>query len=911
MVLRQLKTYREKRDFTKTAEPSGSGRARVVRADRLRFVVQKHAARRLHYDLRLELDGVFKSWAVTKMPSYDSREKRLAVEVEDHPLPYGDFEGTIPRGQYGGGTVQLWDRGYWAPEGAESPRAQLEKGTLKFSLEGTRLRGSWVLVRMRHDRFGGKRTNWLLIKHADDIAVSERAAQYLEADWSVASGRSVAQIAAGKGPGPQPFMLGEGKGTRPDAVWQSNREDPLAGGPIRRMTPRAAKKSRSVADSKRSTRRRRFAGAPPPGFIEPQLCKLVDRPPRGEHWGHEIKLDGYRMQLRVHDGAAALRTRKGLDWTEKFPAIAAAAGQSLPSCIIDGEVCALDREGLTDFAALQAALSERDTGEIVFFAFDLLFLEGKDLRALALAERKKKLQALLEESGEPRLRHVVHFEAPGDAVLDSACRMGLEGIISKRLDRPHVEGRGPEWMKTKCRAGQEVVLGGWTAEGSRFRSLLAGVYRGGHLVYVGRVGTGFGEDTVRKLLPRLEAAASDSSPFVGPNAPRHAPGIRWLKPTLVAEIEFAGWTGDGNIRQAAFKGLRADKRARDVKAEIASADEAALKQPAVGDTGGKRGVPSRRAPAANTIMRVTISNPDKALWPDAGAGDRRPVTKLDLARYFEAVGSWMIEHLKGRPCSAVRAPDGIGAEQFFQRHAMPGQSDLLELVKVPGDHEPYLQVDRVEGLIALAQAAAVELHPWNCAPWRPQVPGRLVFDIDPAPDVAFPAVVEAARELRERLEALGLVAFCKTTGGKGLHVVTPLRAPRKDALDWKAAKTFAHAVAVQMASDSPRLYLTTMSKQRRTGKIYLDYLRNDDTATAVAPLSPRAREGATVSMPLVWSQVRAGLDPKRYTVRTAPAALARSKPWAEYGEAERPLEGAIRRVLKNRSAAKRSVALAK
>ncbi len=887
------------RDFTITAEPSGT--LPVKSSKRLRYVIQKHAASRLHFDLRLELDGVFKSWAVTKGPSLDPKDKRLAVEVEDHPLDYGDFEGTIPKGQYGGGTVQLWDRGYWQPIGDRSPEEQLERGELKFSLEGKRLRGSFVIVRMKNDRDGGKRTNWLLIKHRDKHALDAAGvAAMMEEDRSVASGRTMTDIAAGNGRGPKPFMLDTAKPARPDAIWNSKEAssaDPVA----RRHAGRVARRATERASTKTAPRKRTEKM---PDFVEPELCKLVERPPAGAGWGHEVKLDGYRMQLRVENGEAVLRTRKGLDWSEKFREIVAASAK-LPACMIDGEVVALDANGAPDFAALQAALSDGNTENLVFFVFDLLFSEGQDLRALPLAERKRRLKALLDRqprSIASRLRYVEHFETAGDAVLESACRMNLEGIISKRLDAPYRSGRVGDWMKAKCRAGHEVVIGGWTHEGGRFRSLLVGVYRGDRLVYVGRVGTGFGRDKVQRLMARLKPLASDQNPFSGANAPRPKPNIRWVEPKLVAEIEFAGWTGSGNIRQAAFKGLREDKPAREVEADAPAPVEASsMSQPT--SRSKKKSTkkesasrePKRLQNGAAVVMGIPISNPDKPLWPHANDG--QPVTKLDLARYFEDVGEWLMPHIEGRPCSIIRAPDGIEGERFFQRHAMPGTSSLLTLTHVSGDRKPYLQIDRIEGLIAVAQIAAVELHPWNCEPKRAEIPGRLVFDLDPGPELGFDDVIVAAKELKERLEALGLVTFCKTTGGKGLHVVTPLAQPKKGALNWTEAKAFAQGVCARMADDSPDKYLINMSKKLRAGRIFLDYLRNDRMSTAVAPLSPRAREGATVSMPLTWPQVKSGLDPTRYTMRTVPPLLPKMKAWAEYCDSERPLASAIRKLV--------------
>jgi bifunctional non-homologous end joining protein LigD len=839
MAPSKLEKYRDMRDFAQTGEPSGTD-ATAAPSEALRFVIQKHAASHLHFDLRLEYEGVFRSWAVPKAPSLDPKDRRMAMEVEDHPLDYGDFEGVIPKGQYGGGTVMLWDRGYWAPErGFENVGQALARGELKFVMEGARMHGAWVLVRLKGDARGKPRNGWLLIKHRDQGAALGDATGPTDDDRSVASGRTMAEITNGEGASATPFMTADGAPARP-------------AGPGT------------------------LCGLP--AFIEPQLAKTMERPPSGPGWAHEIKFDGYRMQLRTAGGRATLLSRKGLDWSAKFPEIAA-AGAKLGDGVIDGEVVALDHTGAPDFAALQAAIADGNSKDLVFFVFDQMFDGEEDLRPLPLAERKQRL-ATHVEAAAPNLRYVEHFITAGDAVLLSACRMDLEGIVSKRLDAPYRSGRGETWVKSKCRQGHEVVIGGWTTTGDAFRSLIAGVNRDGDLVHVGRIGTGFGRGVVARLMPRLKALETDESPFKGEGAPKKAPGVHWVRPELVAEIQYAGFTGDGAIRQAAFKGLREDKPAADVEAET-PAPATAGSLPALTRTRGS--VP---------VMGVTISHADKPLWPDAGDGE--PVTKLDLAQYYEAVGAWMLPHLKGRPCSMLRMPDGVdGAQKFFQRHGAKGQSALITEVEVWGERKPYIQFDRVEALVAAAQTGALELHPWNNEPFLPEQPGRLVFDLDPAPDVPFDRVIDCAREIRGRLEALGLVGFCKTTGGKGLHVVTPVQAK---GVDWAIAKAFARDVCKAMAAEAPERYLITMAKAARPGRIFLDYLRNDRMATAVAPLSPRARQGAPVSMPLTWSQVKTGLDPAKYTVRTVPGLMRSLKAWADYCDGERPLADAIKRL---------------
>ncbi|HWA23870.1 MAG TPA: DNA ligase D [Caulobacterales bacterium] len=852
MASGELKTYRSKRDFKKTAEPSGA--QQVAPSRNLRFVIQKHAATRLHYDFRLEIGAVFWSWAVTRGPSLDPHEKRLAVETEAHPLDYGDFEGTIPRGQYGGGTVMLWDRGYWAPEPGFEPDKAIKKGELKFVVKGEKINGGYVLVRMKR-RDHEKHDNWLLIKHRDQYAIDGDNEGVLAQDKSVASGRTMKEIAEGKGKKPTPFMLR--RQTKADAVWHSNKK-PAEQELVQEAKGKALKTL--------------------PGFIPFELCRAVDKPPGGAGWGHEIKLDGYRMQLRVEDGKARLFTRTGLDWTTKFGAVAAAAAK-LGDCIIDGELCALDAEGHTNFSSLQEAISNGKTDKLVYFVFDLLCEGDEDLRTLPLSERKARLERLLRRTPKT-IRYVSHLTSAGPAVFEAACKMGVEGIVSKRLDAPYRSGRRETWTKAKCRNGREVVIGGWSEENGRLRSLLVGVQEKSGLRYAGRVGTGFDGDTACKLSAALHKVESQSSPFAV-SAPRKERGVHWAKPDLVAEIEFGDITADGVFRHAAFKGLRADKPAKEVVAEKVAAAR----------------VTAAKSNKPETIRGVAISSPAKTLWPETK--DSPAFSKLALAAYLDSVAEWMLPHIAGRPASIIRAPDGIDKELFFQRHAMKGSSPHITLTQVRGDKQPYVQFDTPEALIAAAQIAAIEIHPWNCQPGAPETPGRLVFDLDPAPDVPFARVIEAAKEMRDRLTAVGLESFCKTTGGKGLHVVTPF-AKTRAALEWPEAKAFALEMCRQMAADAPARYLVTMAKKDRVGRIFLDYLRNDRTSTAVAPLSPRARPGAPVSMPLTWGQVKAGLDPMKYTIATAAAAFRKTKPWSDYDEGARPFAPAAKKLLAKR-----------
>jgi len=847
---RPLATYRAKRDFSRTREPAGG----AVRARRgsSRYVIQKHAARRLHFDLRLEVDGVFKSWALPRGPSFDPKEKRLAVEVEDHPLEYGDFEGTIPKGEYGGGTVQLWDKGIWAPAEGETPHDALARGRLKFVAAGRRLAGGWNLVRMRR-RGNEKKDNWLLIKEKDGEARPGAGSDVADIDESVKTGRSLAEIAAGKP------AKGGGRISRPE-VWHSNRS-----------AASTSEEAEQPAQQQRAAKKKGTKAPPLPSFIRPQLAISVEQPPAGSDWAHEVKFDGYRLQLHNHAGEVAVMTRSGLDWTAKFPEIAAAV-RRFDDTIIDGEAVAFSHGNIPDFSALQAALSAGKTDKLVFYAFDLLFLRGADLRDRPLKERKAELLRLLGTASTP-IAYVEHFTTAGDAVLKSACNMALEGIVSKRLDEPYQSGRSDGWQKTKCRGRQEFVIGGFapTRHKQGLGALLVGTIQDGALQYSGKVGTGYGAAEAARLLPQLKRLKRATTPFTG-RQPQKAKDIQWLEPKLIAEVAFAGWTQDGLLRQASFKGLRDDK----TPAEVTTRREPIAR--------------ARQSSGPAQLLGVTISNPGKVLWPRDG------ITKMALAGYLAAVAERMVPFLKDRPVSIIRAPDGISTpedkrESFFQRHAHAGTSALLQRIILPGEPKPYISIGDGPGLIAAAQMGAVEFHPWGCTARDLMHPDQITFDLDPAPDVEFARVIEAAKELRGRLEALGLATYPKTTGGKGLHVVVPL----KPKADWPETKAFAKAVCQAMATDSPDRYVLNMAKKLRHGRIFLDYLRNDLTASAVAAWSPRARDGAPIALPIGWGAVTRALDPRTFSIATIKSAMKRADPWADFEKARVPLSATLAR----------------
>ena len=830
-----LDTYRKKRNFSATPEPRG---ARARRSGNS-FVVQKHDATRLHYDFRLEMDGVLKSWAVTKGPSLVPGEKRLAVHVEDHPLEYGSFEGTIPKGEYGGGTVIVWDRGTWTPIG--DAHRGYAKGHLDFELHGTKLGGRWHLVRMK-GKPREKRENWLLIKGDDETARSESEPDILaERPESVVTGRDVADV-AGEAPG-----------------WSSKT------GRIRKKPGARAKSAEQPPVLPDPSKLKGVKKSALPAFVEPSLATLVSAAPEGDRWLHEIKFDGYRLQARIESGRVKLLTRSGLDWTSKFGKHLTGALASLPAktALIDGELVVDSDAGAADFSALQADLSEGRVDRFRFYAFDLLHLDGYDLRSLPLINRKELLARLVGH--DPGLiRYSDHFDERGDIVLRHACRLGLEGVVSKLRDAPYRSGRGKSWAKSKCSASQEFVVAGYVPSSVSPRaigSLVLGVYEQGELHHVGRVGTGFSATVAEDLKTRLDTIGTPDSPFAARLAAEEGKHVRYVRPELVAEIEFRAWTAGGHLRQASFRGLREDKPAREIARESPSA----------------KLQPPQRA-------TVKLTHPDRLYWPDDG------VTKEGLADYYAEVWPHMAPFIVNRPLALLRCPSGINGEKFFQKHAWKGVNPNIVLINDPKDpaDERLISISDLDGLIALVQSAALEIHPWGSTVAEWELPDIIVMDLDPGDDVPWEDVISAAHETRDRLKALGLAAFVKTSGGKGLHIVSPL-VPEAD---WNAVKAATKGIADAMASDSPQRFVSTISKSRRSGKILIDYLRNQRGATAVAPYSTRARPGAAVSMPLQWEELSPEIGPAYFTVRNTPPRLAswRNDPWNGFRAAARPLE---------------------
>ena len=865
-----LEEYRRKRDFRKTPEPAGTAAVAEKARNGLSFVIQKHAARRLHYDFRLELDGVLKSWAIPKGPSLDPGEKRLAVHVEDHPLEYGQFEGVIPEREYGGGTVLLWDRGTWVPADTD-PEAAYRKGSLKFALHGEKLHGNWALVRMGGKAASERRENWLLIKERDEAAAPHSGdAVVADNPLSVASGRSMDAIAEDR-----------------DWVWHSNRDDGV-------KVPAQAVPLDRLAGARKGAM---------PANLKPQLATLSEKAPEGEEWLHEIKYDGYRLLARIERGKVRLITRGGLDWTAKFPTLARRLGElPLASALIDGEIVHLETDGTTSFSGLQDTIASGQTDKLTFFAFDLLYRDGWDLTAVAIEDRKAALADIISPSAQGMLRYSDHQIGRGPEFLHRACGFSLEGIISKRRSDPYRPGRGRSWLKVKCRNREEFIVVGFSdPDGARegFGALLLGYYDPeGQLRYAGRVGTGFNVAQLTQLRRRLESLARDNAPVGLPKGVSRK-GVHWVEPRLVAEVEFADWTADAIVRQASFQGLRDDKTAKEVVYDQRSrATAAPAAQPETKPTvQPKRSAPQQPESAELERSRdgsvvfegVRLTHPERVLYPDT------TLSKLDVARYYAAVSEWALPHLTHRLLTLVRTPGGPGGKTFYQKHigiGMPnaiGRFDLAE----EGSTETFPFVEDLPGLVALAQMDVLEIHPWGSQIDKLETPDRVTIDLDPDEGLAWQRVAEAAIDVRDALSRIGLQSFAKTTGGKGLHVVIPLT-PK---LDWDEVKAFAKWVADSFVAQRPDDFTANMAKRARQGRIYIDYLRNSRGATAVGAYSPRVRPGAPVSAPLSWEEVENGVRPQAFTVETMPRRLAalRADPWAEMDKIRQSLSAAVRR----------------
>jgi bifunctional non-homologous end joining protein LigD len=847
-----LNHYWQKRNFNITPEPAGD----IAEAgETLAFYIQRHHARRLHYDFRLELDGVLKSWAIPKGPTLDPKEKRLAVHVEDHPLEYGHFEGQIPAHQYGAGQVVLWDCGTWEP--LEDPHVGYEKGALKFMLHGEKLSGKWALVRMGKKAAGSEKENWLLIKEKDEVAQSGEDANITE--------------------------------HRPESIRMLFSGD--AHRPLQRAgDARAAAKSRSASHTSTKPRPAKAEKrAEPeqvqamPATMQPQLALLAKKAPIGEHWLTEVKFDGYRMLARCEQGEVKLYSRNGHDWTGKWLSIAEAL-QRLPvdQAWLDGELVALQPSGKVSFQALQDAMQANSKATLAYFVFDLMYLNGHDLRSQPLIKRKALLKTLLDHADADSPEHSPlqfsdHIVGNAPEVFDHACLHDLEGVIAKRADSLYQSRRSEDWLKIKCGLRQEFVIGGYTdPAGSRqgFGALLLGVYDAdGNLHYAGRVGTGFTETTLSQLSRQFPKLQRNSSPFAGKLTGLQLRGVHWLTPKLVGEVRFAQWTDSRIVRHAAFVGLREDKPARDIVQEnpvnLPAADET------VTEAGRSASKPAPRA-IMQDIAGIRLTHPGKVLFAKAG------VTKQDLALYYEAIAPWILPHLQGRPLSLVRCPSGAEQQCFFQKHAATTIPDNVRRIQVPvsGFSDDYMVVEDVPALISLVQMGVLELHTWGSREGHLEQPDRIIFDLDPDETLPWTTIVESAQLVRALLQALSLESFIKTTGGKGIHVEIPI-VPEHD---WATIKAFSKAVAQYLEKQLPDRFTANMAKEKRKGKVFIDYLRNAAGATAIAAYSSRAKPGATVSIPISWDELNMGVRSDTFTVLNVPQRLAnlQQDPWQDY-----------------------------
>ncbi|PNU04840.1 DNA ligase D [Novosphingobium guangzhouense] len=825
-----LAEYNRKRDFAKTAEPAGKRGKNGGNA----FVVQKHAARRLHWDFRLEVDGVLKSWAVTRGPSADPEDKRLAVRTEDHPLSYGAFEGGIPKGEYGGGTVMLWDRGTWAPIAGKSVK-DIEDGHLHFTLDGERMKGEWLLVRMK-PRPGEKRENWLLRKvqdahaQAGDVLVEQGLT-------SVLTGRTMAEIETDKS---GTLSL---KGKKGDAF--------------------AHVMEKAASRNARQKRPSRKGSGKPPKFRPVQLATLVDTVPTGNLWMHEIKFDGYRALIAAAGNRIVVHTRSGLDWTDKFaPLVAHIAALDLPPCLIDGEIIARGAQGNPDFSSLQAVLkrgkgSQGADQPLEFHAFDLLELEDEDLAAMPNIERKERLEALLADAMPP-VFVADHVIGAGETLYDAMCGAGQEGIIAKRIDAPYRGRRTKDWVKVKCTRRQEFVIVGWAKSNAKarpFSSLLLGQYEGKTLVYRGKVGTGFDAEDLADMAGRLEKLARKTPPLDVDKA--EARGARWVTPKLVAEVAFAELTAEGRVRHGSFLGLRSDKKAQAVK-------------------------PEKAQPTPQAAIAVTISNRERVIFPESSD------TKGDLADYYAAVAPLMLPFVANRPISLVRCPQGRAKKCFFQKHDSGTFGDHVHHVPIrekDGGAEDYLYLRDAEGLLSCVQMGTIEFHAWASRIDDVEHPDRMIFDLDPDEGLDFKACVRAAGDIRARLADLGLVTFAMLSGGKGVHVVVPL----KRGHDWDTHKDFARRFAEAMSLAEPDRYVATMSKARRKGRIFIDWLRNQRGATAVLPYSARSRDGAPVAVPVNWDELGQMSNAHPFSISDATVLMEHAENLRGWGFADQAL----------------------
>ncbi|MGA8938812.1 MAG: DNA ligase D [Acidobacteriaceae bacterium] len=876
----QLERYRSMRNFTVTSEPSGSGVPSIsfglrkpTTARGLPFVIQKHEASHLHYDFRLAWASVLKSWAIAKGPSYNPQERRLAIQVEDHPIEYGGFEGIIPQGQYGGGTVMIWDQGSWWPQlGSENVDACLRAGHLKFEMNGSKMKGKWALIRMKKnhpDTASEEKPQWLLIKEHDkyERITGDRAITDERPNSSV-TGRSIAQIADAS-----------------DHVWNSNHDNPSPSS-NKPATKKPAATHASIPTPKPSISLDELPHERQPDFISPQLALEATSTPNTDDWIHELKLDGYRIQARKSsargDSSARVQllTRKGIDWTHRMPAIAEAVAQ-LPAhdCTLDGEAVVLAADGNSSFALLQASFQDHGSNPLTYFVFDLLHLDGHNTRDLALHERKQLLAHLLSAANEDAdeiLRFSEDIPGNGETVFRHACVLHAEGIVSKRADAPYRSTRSSDWLKSKCLHEQELVIAGFTlsSEGpDRIGALLLGYYlpvkRGPrkprNLIYAGRTGTGFNQQLRRDLLTQLVKLRVPESPFAP--IPRDATrDVFWVRPALVAQVRFATWTSDNLVRQAAFLGLREDKSPTEVTREspaaapkpkrAASSTRAPRKQASHrAETLQNFTLPARKSTKPKSAPALRLTHPDKILDPASG------LTKQQLADYYTLVADRMLPYIANRPLSLVRCPAGSTKPCFFQKHVTPSLPPGIKTIeiqdKTSSKPEPYITLNTREALISLAQLSVLEIHPWGSTNDNLEHPDRLIFDLDPDPDLPWLTLAAAAAELRQRLKNTGLESFLKLTGGKGLHIVAPI----KPTITWTELKNAAHIFALSLERDNPSLYLTKMTKSSRTGKIFIDYLRNQRGATAVAPYSPRARTGSPISLPLPWSALNRDTHP--------------------------------------------------